>query len=68
MADVNESSLPCVGVAVYVDVSPSTGLHIGAAVFNVLPTGCVTLDETDGLRAAQTSAAVGHAALSLKFA
>lgn len=62
MAGMNENCF------LYGDVSPSPGLYIGVAVFNVLPTGCMTLDEMDGLHAAQTSTAVGHAALSLKFA
>lgn len=30
--------------AVHVAVPPSPGLHIGVALFNVLPTGCVTLE------------------------
>lgn len=54
-------------IPVYVDASPSPGLHISIAVFNILPTLCVTLGETDRLCAAQTSTAVGHSAPSLKF-
>lgn len=46
---------------------PLAMLHIGIAVFNVLPTLSVTLDETDWLCAEQTSTAVGHSALSLEL-
>lgn len=65
---MNENSFLHGDVLVRGDASPFPGLHIGVAVFNVLPTGCMTLDEMDGLRAAQTSTAVGYAAPSLKFA
>lgn len=67
MVDVKESGSPHMDIPVYVDASPSPGLHIGIAVFNILPTLCVTLGETDRLCAAQTSTAVGHSAPSLKF-
>lgn len=40
---------------------------LGIAVFNILPTLSVTLDETDRLCAEQTSTAVGYSGLSLKF-
>ena len=42
-------------------------LHVDVAVFNILHSLAMTLDDTDRLWAEQTSTAVGHSVLTLKF-